>query len=461
MKKQLIAGILSIFSFTVYAQYSIIGQHSSSLGDTATLYAYRGFTSQIIDRCPLNAQGQFHLKYSNQDQGMGYISVGSASPFVLVLNKEDVVLTPTLTEQSNSFSVTAGESNLALQQYLQQQSLHKQVRSAWNYLAKIYSSNASLAQQSEVLKTIRQEENRLSQSAAIPLPSPPDNHYLQWYLPLKQTIEMVSGISADQPKERANVLSTLRQIDYSQQHLYRSGLLQEALESHFWLLQHTHAPLDSIYKDMKISIDQMMETLVLNEKQLNTVTNYLFHLLERHSLFEASEYLALKVLNESSCTLNDDLAFQLETYRALSIGNTAPDINFTGEGISRLNAPERAPDKLSAIKNPYRLVIFAASWCPQCRKEIPAAVALYPQLQKQGIEAVLVSLDANLQDFTAFAADLPFSSICDFKIWEGTAAKNYHIFSTPTMFLLDNKQNVVLRPQSVNYLKTWLDEKLK
>lgn len=59
---------------------------------------------------------------------------------------------------------------------------------------------------------------------------------------------------------------------------------------------------------------------------MNEVADFLFDLLEKHSLFQASEYLALKVLNEVSCTINNDLAKQLETYRAMKKGNIAPDI---------------------------------------------------------------------------------------------------------------------------------------
>lgn len=70
----------------------------------------------------------------------------------------------------------------------------------------------------------------------------------------------------------------------------------------------------------------MLEDLIKDDKILNEVTDYLFDLLERHSLFEVSGYLALKVLNETSCTLNSDLANQLESYRAMKKGNVAPDI---------------------------------------------------------------------------------------------------------------------------------------
>ena len=35
--------------------------------------------------------------------------------------------------------------------------------------------------------------------------------------------------------------------------------------------------------------------------------------------------------------------------------------------------------------------------------------------------------------------------------------KDYYIFSTPTMFLLDSKREIILRPNSVNQMDAWVD----
>lgn len=97
--------------------------------------------------------------------------------------------------------------------------------------------------------------------------------------------------------------------------MYKSGLFKDAIESHFWLIENSRRPMDSVFIEMKHSIDAMIILLVKDDKKLNEVTDYLFNLLEKHSHFKASEYLALKVLNETSCTIDSNLAKQLESYR--------------------------------------------------------------------------------------------------------------------------------------------------
>jgi thiol-disulfide isomerase/thioredoxin len=128
---------------------------------------------------------------------------------------------------------------------------------------------------------------------------------------------------------------------------------------------------------------------------LNEITDYLFNLLERQSLFEASEYLALKVLNESSCTINSDLAAQLETYRAMKKGNVAPNIDFK----VNLKSPNAELKTLSEIKSPYTLVVFGASWCEACTKEVPKIATLYSKWKGKGVEVVFVSLDETNEAF--------------------------------------------------------------
>jgi thiol-disulfide isomerase/thioredoxin len=179
--------------------------------------------------------------------------------------------------------------------------------------------------------------------------------------------------------------------------------------------------------------------------------------LERRSLFQSSEYLALKILNDGSCTVNSDLASQMESYRAMKKGNTAPDFVFTGEILAPGYSPAFAPDKLSDIKSKYIVVVFGASWCPNCPGELSQIVNLYPKWKSRNVEVVFVSLDESKQQFTGLAGAYPFVSICDFQKWESPIAKAYHVFATPTLYLLDEKRSILLRPNNAAHMDSWVD----
>ena len=200
--------------------------------------------------------------------------------------------------------------------------------------------------------------------------------------------------------------------------------------------------------------------LVKDEKKLNEVTGYLFDLLERHSLFQASGHLALKVLNQRSCTIDRDLSGQLESYRVMKKGNIAPDIIFKGDYSAPGYAKNNIPTKLSDIKSKFTVVVFGASWCPKCTEELPKIAKNYSKWRAQGVEVVFVSLDETKALFENFTAVFPFISICDYQKWNGTAVKVYHVFATPTMFLLDNKREIILRPKSVEQMVAWVNRYL-
>ena len=206
---------------------------------------------------------------------------------------------------------------------------------------------------------------------------------------------------------------------------------------------------------MKISIDLLLDNLSKDNSKLNEITHYLFDLLERHSLFEASEYLAIKVLNQTSCTLDTNLAKQLETYRAMKKGNIAPDIVFK-EKATILNN-NQSFTKLSDSKAVYKLVVFGASWCPKCTEEIPQLAHNYNDWKNKGLEILYISLDDNEIMFEKIASSLPFISYCDLQKWNSKPVLDYYVFGTPTMFILDQNNKIVLRPNSVKQVEAWIN----
>jgi hypothetical protein len=183
-------------------------------------------------------------------------------------------------------------------------------------------------------------------------------------------------------------------------------------------------------------------------------------LLERHSLFEASEYLALKALTQNSCTLNSDLAKQLEIYRTMKKGNIAPDISLTGD-IYNNGSVTKKISKLSEIKSPYTVVIFGASWCPNCVEEMSQLIPLYNKWKAKGLEVLFISMDTDKTLFDKFVKDFPFVSNCDYKKWDTKAAQDYYVFASPTLFLLDSTRKIILRPNSIKQLDAWVESYLE
>lgn len=103
--------------------------------------------------------------------------------------------------------------------------------------------------------------------------------------------------------------------------------------------------------------------------------------------------------------------------------------------------------KLSDFKGKVVLLNFWATWCPPCRKEIPALIALQNQYKEQGLVVIGVSLDqggaSTVKPFsTRMKINYPLV-IGD----EKTGAVYGGIQAIPTTFYIDRDGNVAGRQQ--------------
>lgn len=445
-----------LFSLFLQSQ-TITGNLSLLANQTIKLEGFNGLNTYPIASTPIDEKGSFKLTYSKADYGVGYLMSADEKPFFVILSGEDIEIVGEALSFIETIKITKGRENQWFEKYAQEHPRREQALSAWMYLEKIYTQDPLFEVQDNSAKNIQTEKQRIKTEDATFLAQLPKESYVSWFLPMRKLVSSVSTVAQNSPEEIPATIVAFRKIDYTDQRLYKSGLFKDAMESHFWLLENSGLSLDSVFIEMQLSIDAMLEHLIKDEKKLNEVTDYLFDLLERHSLYQASEYLALKVLNEVSCTIDSDIAKQLETYRAMKKGNTAPDILFRGENFAPGYGLNNFPKKLSDLKSKYTVVVFGASWCPTCTQEVPEIAKLYSKWKQNNVEVVFVSLDEDKEAYRNFVKYIPFLSTCDFKKWESPIAKGYYVFGTPTMFLLDDKRKILLRPNSVKQMDAWVD----
>ena len=258
------------------------------------------------------------------------------------------------------------------------------------------------------------------------------------------------------PKETQSSSNPFLDINYSNTQIYSSGLIYNLIEKQFWSIQNSPLTEAAKYKEITSSVDIILDSLSKNEKLYNDLTKYLFQYFEKYSLFAASEYIALKALNQKEVTLNTALINKLESYRKMKVGNIAPNFEFVGD-VFKNGSAVKAAVHLSDIKAKYKLIIFGGSWCPQCRAEMIQLLPRYNNWKAKGLEVIFVALDTDKNEFEKFTAPFPFYSTCDYKKWDTQAAKDYYVSSSPTIFLLDSNNKIILRPPTVASLDSWLD----
>jgi peroxiredoxin len=457
MKKVfLILFLLSITILQINAQNTITGNFSSIIGQTIRLMGYQGADVFTIDSSIVNYEGNFELHYSNVNLGMGYLLTSENKPYMVVLEKGNVQLTGRTPSDASSIVIDSGEQNKLFVQCALARGKREQALGAWVYLKNLYESDTLFKNQIDSKFSIKSEIEKLNKAENDYLKSLPSNSFMYWYLPVRKLISEVQAVLSARPNEIPATIKVFRNIDYAYPQLYTSGLFSELTESQFWLIQNSGLDQLVKIKEMNTSVDFILASVNKNEKLYNEFTNYLFQYFEKNSLFPTSEYIALKALNQKEVILNNSLAFKLESYRKMKIGNTAPEIKFKGAVYRNFEFVKNIK-RLSDIKSKYKLVIFGGSWCPQCKEETMQLIMRYNKWKVKEVEVVMVSLDTDKKAFEEFAYDFPYTLVCDYKKWETQAAKDYYVSSSPTIFLLDSNNKIILRPSTVASLDSWLD----
>ncbi len=459
MKKLLILFIFQLVIVCSIQAQQVSGQLKYQAGQDIKLLGYNGFETIELAKSTIDSLGNFTLRCITDYNGMAYLETTDNGHLFIVVNEPGIVIKGTRLQEPDSIVFINSIENKLFTQYAVEHNQREAALAGWKYLLPQYKDVSQLKKQKKSLALIQDEIQRLKSEDKQFLQDINKSTYVSWFLPLRKLIDDMP-MSAQRYTERIpQNIADFRNIDFADNRLYHSGIMDDLLIGHYMLLENMGQSLDSIAVQMNLSTDYLISNLDGHDELLNKVTNFMFNFMEKRSLFTASEYLALAMLTQNSCVLEDDLLNKLETYRAMKVGNIVSDIKFSG--ITKVNGEEvNRIIALSELNNKATLVIFGASWCPGCVEDILKIASYYNKWKAKGLVIVYISLDTDEKAFTKFTKEFPWLSYCDLQGWESKAAKDYYVFSTPTMFLLDNERKILIRPVSVEHVNAWVEQKM-
>jgi thiol-disulfide isomerase/thioredoxin len=459
MKRSLVL-LFSLFFVGVSSlAQTLSGAFPSHANQIITLEGAKGLATYTIGSAQADEKGQFSVPYSIEDYGIAFLSGTDKKPFVVILEKDGVKLEGQVLSEATTIRIWEGKENRWFEQYTKEQGRREQALSAWAYLQNLYLNDPLFAKQQVPNQAIQTELLRIQREDEAFIASLPTESFVRWFLPIRKLVSSVGAVAQYRTSELPQTIAAFRTMDYADPRFQKSGLFRDVFESQFWLLENSGGTLEENYKKMEGSLDAILKPLEKDELRYNEVVAYVLELLERRSLTQAAEYLALNVLEQDKVALQPRLARQLEGYRAMKVGVMVPEIQFTGEVLLQ-GKPITYPTRLSEVSAPYRLVIVGASWCPACTEEMTQLIPLYEKWNKLGLEAIFVSLDTDPKAFQAYSEGMPFIAFSDYKKWDTQAVQDYYVSSSPSFYLIDQAGKLLLRPKSVKQLDAWVDWKL-
>ena len=123
---------------------------------------------------------------------------------------------------------------------------------------------------------------------------------------------------------------------------------------------------------------------------------------------------------------------ELYAQELLKPGTPAPDF--------QLQTPDGKILKFNEFaKGKYVVIDFWASWCPDCRKDLPEIIRLYNQFHKDGVEFLGVSFDTDKEKWTDYIgkSGVPYPQVSELKRMNNSeVAKAYGVRWIPSIYLI-------------------------
>ncbi|MFM7813442.1 MAG: peroxiredoxin family protein, partial [Flavobacteriales bacterium] len=257
-----------------------------------------------------------------------------------------------------------------------------------------------------------------------------------------------------QEPERADIKKYWNNIDFSDASLIRCRVLTDRIES---FMRSFSQGKDAGFIQC---VQLVAEGAEANDRVLEFSLNQMLTGFYESNMETICAYIIDNYVHGDSCgdaDLSNVIKSTAESIQRLSIGNTPPNISLVG-------ADDKPVDlyKLAA-GNKYTLVMFWSSFCEHCKGEAPEVKACYDQWHTKGFEILGVSIDRNTAAWKAAIQERGFSfpNVCGLKDYQSPVAKDYRISRTPTFFLLDTNQKIVLKPKGIREVQAFLQQKLK
>ncbi|MFI5452195.1 thioredoxin-like domain-containing protein [Pedobacter sp. UC225_61] len=174
-------------------------------------------------------------------------------------------------------------------------------------------------------------------------------------------------------------------------------------------------------------------SLIFLRQQLNSSVMADNELLQIFSSF--SEALQAGKLGKEIKSL---LEVRIKAENATLIGKTVPE--FT------IHTPSGKTFRNSSLKGEPYLMVFSATWCGPCQKELPFLKEIYTKYNPKGLKVIYFNLDDNL---SLWKSHIKKNNLTWINVSEGTKfrdskiANQFHVYSIPTCFLIDKSGKIV------------------
>jgi len=243
-------------------------------------------------------------------------------------------------------------------------------------------------------------------------------------------------------------------VDFNDERLLRTPILQNKIK--IYTTQLTPQIPDSIIESVNLIIDKAevnkevfkycVSTLANNYETSNIMgfDKVFVDIAERYYLTDKAYW--------AEDTLKKKIEERVNKIKPNILGTPAYNLNMPDTGL--------VMHKLSDVVADYTVLVFWDPTCGHCKKEIPLLTAYYDSVRAAGLklEVFAVGIESDIDLWKNYIKEhhLKWVNVSD--LYNNTHFRNYYdIYSTPVIYLLDDKKRIIAKRLDTEKLRDFVD----
>ena len=407
------------------------------------LYRTEGKYKYKIDSTKVLTDGSFTFKYKKHLKGFYKLTLGNENNIV------DVILNPSEPVVSLAFSqirlekgieVLESNENKAYWEFKKEDSA---VQSKIKNLKKQrgqFKSQANEAKVNEMTNEIIKLEKELFNFVQTVINKYPTTFFSK---------TKIASLSKT-PKDKATYFDDL---DFSNESFIRSDVYATRFQD--YIIKHSGHTEVGYYN----AVDDIMKKSKVNEKVFEFALYNLLDGFYGSGLEDVATYIMEEYFYGEACgeiEINDLLRSKADLIKNLQIGNTPPDFTIKSNYGADVNL------KNTCANNNYTIIMFWATHCPHCMRDLPGFVPVYNEYKSKGLEVIGVALDVNKTKWKNTIEEKGFNwkNVSQFGNYKSPVCIDYKINKTPTWFILDSSMKIIAKPKGKQEILRFLKNNL-
>lgn len=395
-----------------------------------------GDDSKVVETITTNANGEFVFNFTNQQVGLYRIHADNKDYFDIIYSGENIRLETSIRNMKSSMKILESAENQQLYAYVAQAELSEYKIGILRELVKIYPQGEFLTAAEKELGKEKAQVNTCLDKAIKQKNGTFASRYLSYFREINFNI-------SESTDKKMNFLS--RNFPMNDLELLNSNAYHHFIVSYL----KKYEPSEYLNAVREI-LDYLKQG---NQEIFSKMFDYVltgFESMERYD-----DLYQLSVEYGNSCSTDGNLKTRVKSYTDLRVGAKAPDFE-----IETIDGEDVV---LSQMKNDYTLVIFWATWCENCKEEIPRINEAISLFKRAKVDIVAISIDEEEADIKKYVKEnsISFKVASDLLGWEGKIVTDYAVYATPSMFIVDRNMNIVAKPITGEQLFSEVEKLIK